>query len=325
MSEGDTYADLPERLRRYRADIFTDKYNRLSWDDLSRTITAHIARDGYWYIHPDQHRTLSIREAARIQTFPDWFRFAGEPSHRFRLIGNAVPPLLAEAIGRQLYLSMKSSRRAPVRTLPHKVRDRLLLWYQRNGRQFPWRNRMTPWHVLMAEMCLNRMRHDQVASVFRELKTVAPTPAVMVARQRAARRTMQAAGLGHRANSIIAVARALVRRHGGRVPDKRDELLALPGVGGYLANAVLAFGFGHVAPLLDAKTSRVISRYMGRPVARDWQLRLDLYQMAGRQGPDVGFNAALLDLGESVCHATKPMCEECPLRHSCLYNLRTDI
>ena len=132
MRQGDTYADLPANLRRYRSDIFTDKYNRLSWDELSRTITAHIARDGYWYIHPDQHRTLSIREAARIQTFPDWFRFAGEPSHRFRLIGNAVPPLLAEAIGRQLNEALaaprRARRRAPVLRLPHRAAA--LAWLQ---------------------------------------------------------------------------------------------------------------------------------------------------------------------------------------------------
>ena len=62
--------DVPQHLRRYRSDIFSDKYLRLSFEDLSRTITAHIAKDGYWYIHPREDRTLSIREAARIQTFP---------------------------------------------------------------------------------------------------------------------------------------------------------------------------------------------------------------------------------------------------------------
>ena len=70
MRQGDGYLDVPEHLRRYRFDIFNDKYFRLSCDGLSRTITAHIAKDGYWYIHPRQDRTLSIREAARIQTFP---------------------------------------------------------------------------------------------------------------------------------------------------------------------------------------------------------------------------------------------------------------
>ena len=80
MGQGAGYLDVPEHLRRYRFDIFNDKYFRLSCDGLSRTITAHIAKDGYWYIHPRQDRTLSIREAARIQTFPDRFRFAGYPS-----------------------------------------------------------------------------------------------------------------------------------------------------------------------------------------------------------------------------------------------------
>ena len=94
------YSDLPTDLKRYRDDIFDDKYKRLSGDDVSRTITAHIAKDGYWYIHPEQNRTLTVREAARIQTFPDWFRFAGPPSAAFRQIGNAVPPRLGYAIGK---------------------------------------------------------------------------------------------------------------------------------------------------------------------------------------------------------------------------------
>ena len=110
MKPGTLYSDLPKRLRRYRADIFDDKYNRLDWENLSRSITTHIAKDGYWYIHPDQHRTLTVREAARVQTFPDHFRFAGARSHQFAQIGNAVPPAVAEAIGGAL---LKGSRGRP--------------------------------------------------------------------------------------------------------------------------------------------------------------------------------------------------------------------
>jgi DNA (cytosine-5)-methyltransferase 1 len=91
------YADVPEHLRRYSAVTFDDKYKKLDWNELCRTITAHIAKDGYWYIHPDQPRTLSVREAARVQTFPDRFRFAGTRSDAFRQIGNAVPPMLGYA------------------------------------------------------------------------------------------------------------------------------------------------------------------------------------------------------------------------------------
>ena len=76
MSHETKYSDLNPELKRYRDDIFDDKYKRLDPNDVSRTITAHIAKDGYWYIHPYQDRTLTVREAARLQTFPDWFRFA---------------------------------------------------------------------------------------------------------------------------------------------------------------------------------------------------------------------------------------------------------
>ena len=102
MDSRTLYTDIPEHLRRYSADTFDDKYKRLGWKELSRTITAHIAKDGYWYIHPAEARTLTVREAARIQTFPDVFRFAGTRSDAFRQIGNAVPPLLGEAAARAL-------------------------------------------------------------------------------------------------------------------------------------------------------------------------------------------------------------------------------
>ena len=104
------YADLPHSLTRYSVEIFDDKYKRLHWDGVSRTITAHIAKDGYWYIHPEQHRTLTIREAARIQSFPDKFRFAGTVTQQFRQIGDAVPPLLAEALGVAVFCSMLAMR-----------------------------------------------------------------------------------------------------------------------------------------------------------------------------------------------------------------------
>jgi DNA (cytosine-5)-methyltransferase 1 len=102
MTPETLYSAIDPELRRYKADTFDDKYKRLGWEERSRSITAHIAKDGYWYIHPEEHRTLTVREAARIQTFPDVIRFAGTRSDAFRQIGNAVPPLLGEAAARVL-------------------------------------------------------------------------------------------------------------------------------------------------------------------------------------------------------------------------------
>lgn len=318
LGEGQTYKDLPARLQRYRADIFSDKYKRLEWDGLSRSITAHIAKDGYWYIHPDQPRTLSIREAARIQTFPDWFRFAGQPSLRYRQIGNAVPPLLAESIGTQLHRTLtRSPRRGRPAGTGTSFRTLLLRWHGENARTYPWRGREDPWHVLMAEMCLHRTRADQVRPVYEALLELAPTPLAMLQHSEEARRAMRSLGLRWRIEKILEVARVLVEEHGGRVPSTDVGLLSLPGVGDYVANAVLTFGYGRRAVLLDTNTERIIGRVRGRTRAVRWQLRLDLYQLAGSEGADAEFNYALLDLGALVCRAGAPRCDACPVRRRC--------
>ena len=318
LSEGGTYRDVPAHLRRYRSDIFTDKYKRLSRHELSRTITAHLARDGYWYIHPDQDRTLSVREAARVQAFPDWFRFAGEPSLRYRQIGNAVPPLLAEAIGQSLVGALdRHVRRTHVHT--HSFRTDLLVWHASNSRQYPWRSGGNPWTVLLAEMCLRRTRADQVAAIYERLIAMAPNPISMQQKADKVRELLTPLGLRWRVDNILEVANVILERHDGKVPDSREQLTSLPGVGDYVANAVLCFGYGRAAILMDTNTQRIASRVMGRdPKQRVWQTRLDLYRLAGSDGAGPDMNYALLDLGALVCRASTPRCPVCPVADHCL-------
>src|SRR5579872_1534068 len=82
-------------LMRYRRDVFDDKYSRLRPDRPCKTIVAHLAKDGNGYIHPTQVRSLSFREAARVQSFHDEYVFCGSPSEQWVQLGNAVPPVLA--------------------------------------------------------------------------------------------------------------------------------------------------------------------------------------------------------------------------------------
>jgi DNA (cytosine-5)-methyltransferase 1 len=94
-------------LMRYRRDVFDDKYARLRGDRPSKTIVSHLAKDGNGYIHPRQVRSISVREAARAQSFHDEYVFCGSPSDQWIQVGNAVPPVLAEAIARSFARALK--------------------------------------------------------------------------------------------------------------------------------------------------------------------------------------------------------------------------
>ncbi len=104
----------------YDRSSFKDRYTRQDRSSLCSTIVAHLKSDGLMFIHPTQVRSLTPREAARVQTFPDTFRFAGSRSHVFTQIGNAVPPLVGRKIGQGI---IKYSEKEKVQTQQVKLSD----------------------------------------------------------------------------------------------------------------------------------------------------------------------------------------------------------
>lgn len=318
LQEGQTYIDLPERLRRYRSDVFTDKYKRLDWTELCRSITAHIAKDGYWYIHPDQHRTLSVREAARVQSFPDDFRFAGTQTHRYRQIGNAVPVLLAESIGKAVLRDLDRPARVRRDSSGELFREALIGWRGVSDAWSPsWRRFDDPWLVLISEMLLGRARPADAERAFALLRKIAPSPAALIEHDRP-EAALAAVGFEERASTLVTLAEDLVTFFDGRVPDDEATLRLLPGVGDYVCRAVLTFAFGRRQVLVDRTTARVAGRITRHGDTRRFQLRLDLHHLAGSAGPDADFNRALLDLGREICRVDTPTCSVCPLRARCV-------
>ena len=125
LNEGESSA---EAMRRgiefefpYDKTSFKDRYTRQHRDRPCSTIVAHLAKDGLMFIHPTQNRTLTPREAARVQSFPDWFKFPVARTHQFRVIGNAVPPLVSEAVGNAVAKYLKSLNAKPKRSASNLV------------------------------------------------------------------------------------------------------------------------------------------------------------------------------------------------------------
>lgn len=94
--------DINDEFHPYRSDVFKDQYKKENPREPSSTVNAHIQKDGHMSIHPREARSFTVREAARLQSFKDTFRFPVTRSRAFYQVGNAVPPLLAEALGRAI-------------------------------------------------------------------------------------------------------------------------------------------------------------------------------------------------------------------------------
>ena len=109
LQPGQRYSDLSEEKQAeialfdtFNSSVIKGRCRKLPLDEIAWTIIAHIGMDGYEYIHPTEVRTLSVREAARLQSFPDDFVFIGNMREQYVQIGNAVPPLLSYAIAKKI-------------------------------------------------------------------------------------------------------------------------------------------------------------------------------------------------------------------------------
>lgn len=320
-------------LKRYRDDIFDDKYKRLDWNQLSRTITAHIAKDGYWYIHPEQDRTLTIREAARVQTFPDHVRFAGPPSSSFRQIGNAVPPRIGLLLGKQIRSSLAAGRRGGESTI--LTARRLAAWFETRETEgelrYPWlspptgrksgRLARSRWHVVQAELLLSRARADATRTLWPVLNKF-DSPASTINHGEQLRE--MAGWIDRSAHAERVLEAAVWFDENPDLLETVDGMRSVPHVTEAIAEMAARVAPGpDEDPVLATKgVLRVAARHSGTSVDRRNSRsdgRIALARMIGAEDAtsDHAF-LALIELADTLC-VSRPKCRACPLTSTCAH------
>jgi A/G-specific adenine glycosylase len=206
-----------------------------------------------------------------------------------------------------------------------KFAQLLLEWFSENRRDFPWRETSDPYKVLMAEIFLRKTDAGKVLGIYEHfIRKYSSLEALNNADESELEDFLRPLGLyRRRAKELLDLAQIVMTKHRGEVPHSREELLRLPGVGEYIANAVLCFAFDQTVPLLDTNVVRVVTRVFSfrprRKRARDdpemWR---DVKQIVPK-GKARDFNLAVLDLAATTCLSRKPKCAICPVTSLCDY------
>ncbi|MFE0593591.1 A/G-specific adenine glycosylase [Micromonospora echinospora] len=204
--------------------------------------------------------------------------------------------------------------------------DRISRWYEQNARDLPWRDPdVSPWAILVSEVMLQQTPVVRVLPAWEAWLARWPVPAALAAESPAdAIRMWGRLGYPRRAVRLHECAVALVERHGGEVPDRLDQLLALPGVGTYTARAVAAFAFGQRHPVVDTNVRRVVARAVaGEPDAGPTTRPADLVAteelLPVEPAAAALASAAFMELGAVVCTARSPRCAVCPVESVCAW------
>lgn len=208
-----------------------------------------------------------------------------------------------------------------------QVRRDLADWYDRGHRNLPWRRDRDPYRILVSEMMLVQTTVAAVVPYFgRFLGRFPDVAALAEADEADVLKAWEGLGYYRRARQLHAAAKAVVAKHGGEFPDDPEAIRDLPGVGRYIAGAILSFAFDRPAPIVEANTQRVLARLLAWPDELSKSAtQKRLWEAAERLVPAEGagrFNQALMELGATVCAVRQPMCLICPVAAGCLARAR---
>ena len=197
----------------------------------------------------------------------------------------------------------------------------LLRWFRKNKRDLPWRKNRTPYSVWISEIMLQQTTVKAVIPYFEKwMKRFPDVGSVAKASEREILRLWEGLGYYTRAKNILKASRIIESQFHGRFPDDYKDAIKLPGIGPYTAGAILSIAFGKPYPVMDANVRRVGRRILGM-VKWDKTKEKELLNFLKGMIPQKNagaFNEAIMELGQTVCIAERPLCDKCPLTKFCI-------
>ncbi|WP_128895180.1 A/G-specific adenine glycosylase [Longirhabdus pacifica] len=201
--------------------------------------------------------------------------------------------------------------------------EQLLAWYRGNKRDLPWRKDHNAYRVWVSEIMLQQTKVDTVIPYFENFMSKFPTVSTLAeAPEEQVLKAWEGLGYYSRARNLHAAVKEVEATYGGVVPQEKEEILKLKGVGPYTAGAVLSIAYNKPEPAVDGNVMRVLSRYekieediakvSTRKMMEKWIVNVIPHDSSG------DFNQALMELGALVCTPKSPKCDTCPVFKHCI-------
>ena len=208
--------------------------------------------------------------------------------------------------------------------MPAHLPGLLLPWYEQNRRDLPWRADREPYHIWLSEIMLQQTRVEAVRGYYARFLNALPTVADLAnCDDDALHKLWEGLGYYSRVRNLKKAARVIQEKHGGRFPERYEDILALPGIGAYTAGAICSIAFSQPRAAVDGNVLRVLSRLRNdrEPIdapACKVRVQRELEEIYPTDRPGA-FTQALMELGATVCVPNgAPKCEICPCAGICL-------
>lgn len=215
------------------------------------------------------------------------------------------------------------------KTVAMRVWTEILKWGRKNMREYPWRNTRDAYKIIIAEVMLHRTQADQVKDIYEAFIEKYPDfISIVKAGPENIKSELYSLGLQWRSDLIYRMAEEVVEKYGGFLPLNRMKLMELPGVGHYIASAVLCFGYNLPEPVLDTNTVRVIGRIFGIKTT-DSSRRSKKFEKIMRDlvscGESRRFSLSLIDFAARICiSGNDPICDICSMNNICCFYGKRD-